>query len=407
LSHKSIQFHVLEEVVAKMGRTFVTKDVSEDPRMIGAHPDLNRHHLYHSFVGRALSEDSDILGIVELRKNTSGGRGSRWEKNGLVQSIASAAGKLGTAVPNNEDEHTGIGPQYKGDSAFAARMRRHQSWYRANVLHLHYGKGPTSNAATYYGNMLTANDAAAGRNFLTPEIAQTARDRVAQGSGAVEPFRLFHNMLSSQPMCFNLFGPLANDLALAHRLLSPIVAEDVGEVTRVALEWAPEPANAYLGDRTAFDAFIEYRTTDGRLCALGIETKLTESFSANEYDGDGYRRWMRVADAPWRPDAVSVHAIQHNQLWRDHLLSVALRHQPNAPYATTRLMLVRHPEDRDCGQVVSGYRKLLRDNDESLIDMPLDRLVEIWTSVVGDGPLHDWIKEFHLRYLELEKSQCR
>ena len=28
----------------------------------------------------------------------------------------------------------------------------------------------------------------------------------------VEPFRLMHNMLSSQPMCFNLFGELTLDL---------------------------------------------------------------------------------------------------------------------------------------------------------------------------------------------------
>ena len=204
-------------------------------------------------------------------------------------------------------------------------------------------------------------------------------------------------------MCFNLFGPLVNDLGIARRLLSSIVPEDVGDVIRVALEWAPEPADAYLGDRTAFDAFIEYRTTDGRLCALGIETKLTESFSAKEYDGDRYRRWMRVVDSPWRPEADTVHAIEHNQLWRDHLLSVALRHQPNSPYSKTRLMLVRHPQDLDCAKILLGYQKLLRESDDTLIDMPLDRLVEIFEGTAVES-LSSWISNFRLRYLDLEKS---
>jgi hypothetical protein len=114
---------------------------------------------------------------------------------------------------------------------------------------------------------------------------------------------------------------------------------------------------------------------------------------------------MRVSNAPWRPEAdATVHAIQHNQLWRDHLLAVALRHQTNSPYASTRLMLVRHPTDRDCAHVLAGYCKLLRDNDDSLIDMPLDRLVDSWMATVADGSHRGWIDEFRVRYLELERS---
>jgi hypothetical protein len=138
---------------------------------------------------------------------------------------------------------------------------------------------------------------------------------------------------------------------------------------------------------------------------LGIETKLTEQFSAHEYDGNRYRRWMGVSDAPWRPEAADkVHAIAHNQLWRDHLLAVALRRQRYSPYPTTRLMLVRHPEDHDCAHVLAGYCKLLREGDDSLIDMPLDRLVDAWTATITAGPHRRWIQEFRVRYLELERS---
>jgi len=405
MSQKQIQLAVLKQAVANQGRDFATKDVSESKQMKDAHPDLVSHSHYHSFVGAALSQHHDILGIIEVRKGTS--RGSRWEKNGLASPSIAATVDVPATRPS-QVHSTELGPQYRKDAIFKARMRLHQSWYRANILRMPYGTGPKSTDTSHYGNMLTRPDGEAGHNFLTPQIAQTARDRVAQGGGA-EPYRLFHDMLSSQPMCFNLFGPLVKDHVLACRLLSALVPETVAEVTRVAIEWAPQPAEAYLNDRTSFDAFIEYRTLDGHQCALGIETKLTEPFSQNEYDGERYRRWMRVQGTPWRPDAeTTVHDIQHNQLWRDHLLAFAMRHQPDSPYTKTRLMVIYHPEDRDCAHVMSGYRKLLREDDDTLIVMPLDRLVQDWTTVIADGPQRAWIQDFHVRYLELERSAgCR
>jgi hypothetical protein len=206
-------------------------------------------------------------------------------------------------------------------------------------------------------------------------------------------------------MCFNLFGPLVRDRALAARLLAVLVPERIAEVTRVALEWAPEPTEEYLGDRTAFDAFIEYRTDDGRLCALGVETKLTESFSAEVYDREEYRRWMRMRDRPWRPDAdARVGALEHNQLWRDHLLAVAMRHHARSQYATTRLLVIHHPKDRECARVYAAYRALLCDGDDTLSCMPLDRIVDSWSGKVDKPARSAWLGGFRTRYLDLALS---
>jgi len=46
------------------------------------------------------------------------------------------------------------GPQPASDNKFAARMRFHQSWYRATVLEVPYGTGPYTTSTTEYGNML-------------------------------------------------------------------------------------------------------------------------------------------------------------------------------------------------------------------------------------------------------------
>ena len=78
MSYEDIKIRVLREVVADLGPTFVTKDVSEDPRMVQAHLDLVDHSLYHAFVGRALSIHRVILEIDEIQKGTK--RGSRWKK---------------------------------------------------------------------------------------------------------------------------------------------------------------------------------------------------------------------------------------------------------------------------------------------------------------------------------------
>ena len=62
-----------------------------------------------------------------------------------------------------------FGPQFRGDSAFTARMRLHQSWYRAAVLGVPWAR---------YGNMLDEAAGMVGLNFLTlPPAAREASVR--------------------------------------------------------------------------------------------------------------------------------------------------------------------------------------------------------------------------------------
>jgi len=405
MSRNDIRKEDLEPVVANRGPSFQTMDVADDDSLRAKYPELIARGVYNQSIGRALSEHQVALAITKM--NDKNPRGMRWRKQTLPATELRSEVSSNTASSSNTTraDDTTLGPQSPSDDPFTARMRRHQSWYRANILRVPCGVGPKPTSTTHYGDMLTLGDGAAGRNFLTPEIADVARARVAEGVGAVEPFRLFHNMLSSQPMCFNLFGPLVRDTALAGRLLPALIPEPVAEVTRVVLEYGPEPAADYLGDRTAFDAFIEYRTPDRRLHALGIETKLTESFSAKVYDREEYRRWMHVPNRPWLPDAdARVEAVEHNQLWRDHLLAVAVRHRSGSPYTTSRLLVVHHPEDGRCVQVYAGYRALLCDGDNTLSIIALDQLVDAWSRVVEQPARTAWLESFRTRYLDLALS---
>ena len=296
-----------------------------------------------------------------------------------------------------------IGPQYERDSKLMARMRFHQSWYRASALGLPWGVGPMPHSTRKLGSMLTVEDGAAGRNFLAPELFELAKGRIAEKTGTVDEFRLLHNMLSSQPMCFNLFGYLQLNLDLASRTFAAL-DPDVERVTDVRMEYAPEPAADYLNDRTAFDALVAYERKGGGRGFFGIETKLTEKFSQKEYDTPAYRRWLEVPGAPWRLEAADeLPRMAHNQLWRNHLLAFSMQHLSDE-YETGTVAVVGHPLDEELTRTIAGYRALLKDPD-CLRVWSVDRIVEAAGDAVEMGAQKEWLEAFKTRYLRLELSE--
>ncbi len=294
-----------------------------------------------------------------------------------------------------------IGPQYQRDDDFTRRMRWHQSWYRARVLRVACGTGPSPSSRTSYGNMLNKRAASRGLNFLTAGIFELARQRVASGTGAVDEFRLMRNMLSSQPMAFNLFGKLALNHDLATELTRALWGVHVKRVTDVRFEWAPQPADEYLDDRTAFDVFIEYEGDGGHAGFIGIEVKLTEPFSQRRYDKPTYRRWM-TPDSPWRADSrEAVADIRHNQLWRDHLLAWSMLRRQSCTYRSGHLSVVFHPEDHRCRGVIDRYRTLLRSH-ATFSAFDLSQVISAWRPFAGE-----WLQTFAQRYLALDSSDRR
>jgi hypothetical protein len=216
-------------------------------------------------------------------------------------------------------------------------MRFHQSWYRAKMLKVPFGHGPRRNSPSFYGNYLTQEDGNQGLNFFTLQLGErifsVVKKRLAEKKGTIEPYRLLCNMLSSQPMCFNLFSPLLNDFGLATALLKPLFPDEILEVTRVMLEFVPEPVNVYLNDHTAFDAYVEYTALDGNKGFIGIETKLVEPFTLAEHEHREYWNWSHQEDASWVKSTLSnLRDAKVNQLWRDHLLGIAIQLHPKSSY---------------------------------------------------------------------------
>jgi len=171
----------------------------------------------------------------------------------------------------------------KGDTHLRRRYRRLQSWYRDEVLGLPPGLD------TYgipRGNWLPAEAVAAdpSLNFLrSAQFATIAEDRIAESKGTVGVDRLRRNLLSSQPLAVNLFGPLLGaDPQRAAAILQEALHLDMATISNVRIEWAPEPAEQYLADRTAFDVYFEYQREGGPRGFVAIETKYTDSFSSDD-----------------------------------------------------------------------------------------------------------------------------
>lgn len=212
------------------------------------------------------------------------------------------------------------------EPARVARYRRLQSWYRERILRARPGRFMTYEAL---GNYLHADEVQLrpDLNFLNAEAFAHAEERAAQvrlEGGTLEPTRLKQNLLSSMPLCFNLFGALRGEPAFLD-LFRALFDPEATRISDVVCEWAPQPPSEHLADRTAFDAIVFYETGAGpRFC--GIETKYTEPFSAKEYESERYTAVTRTSG--WFSDPeqaiVELKGCKSNQLWRNVLLAASV-----------------------------------------------------------------------------------
>jgi hypothetical protein len=171
------------------------------------------------------------------------------------------------------------GLQVPSDPPRRASYRALQSWYRETVLGVEPGWHPSGRLL---GSLLPKPRELDGLNFLDAQIAGYAKRRawqVQQDGGTLEVGRLRRNMLSSMPLCFNLFGKLHAERSAAAKALSAVLGLDIADIDEVLVEHAPPAAKQLLGDRTAFDAFLTYTTATGAKGFVGVETKYTEPFS--------------------------------------------------------------------------------------------------------------------------------
>jgi hypothetical protein len=282
------------------------------------------------------------------------------------------------------------------DSVSMRDKRLLQSWYRETELRAQPGP---SGERPVVGSSLTKEDVAAqpSLNFIDPYAFAHAEQRAVEvqaEGGTLDADRLFRNMLSSMPLCFNVFGALGRHpefLSLFREAFNP----QATSVEKVVCEWAPRPASDHLDDRTAFDAAVWFTDSDNRPCFLGIEVKYTEPFSLKEYDSPRYRevaersRWFR-ADASDRLVKRS-----SNQLWRNMLLAASMEQhaEPTVDWAGVAVLSLEG--DAGVTAAVSSVTADLIDSTRLTV-VSLERLLD---AAHGHPEFRGWAERFRRRYL--------
>jgi hypothetical protein len=279
-----------------------------------------------------------------------------------------------------------------------SRGRRHLSWYREVCLGARYAPKSSRRDGGPVGSLLHPEDVRRrpGLNFLTPAVVRHVAERrvaVRAERGTLEPTRLQRNMLSSMPLCFNLFGSLL-DANAAGEFLREVFALPARNVELIECEWAPPP-DEHLGDRTAFDAFVAYTDERGRRCFLGVETKYTDSFSAQRYDKSRYQEVTARSGIFREGAAARLVGRRTNQLWRMAMLAASML--STGQWYTGEIAVLALGDDRSARSAVKAV------SDDVVKDgfVRFVALEDLIATAKAYPSLEPWARAFEWRYLDL------
>jgi hypothetical protein len=293
---------------------------------------------------------------------------------------------------------------YVGDSNVRVRSyRRLQSRWREVELGLPPGKYVDRNGQERLLGSRLPEGSGPRQQLLSDEAVDYALARlpaiVVEGRKA-EPSRLWLNMLSSQPLCFSLFGHLAHHREAGARVLDAVLPWAVDAIDEVLVEHAPAAAALALGggrpDNTAFDAMLVVQS-EGEQRVLGVETKYTEPFTQKRYDKPSYRATTH-REGSWFDFGAAELAKEPktNQLWRNVMLA-----QETAATLECRasVVVLTAARDHHAEQAVQGIKPLLVDADGRLTHTLLEDVV---AAADNEPTLAEWARRFRERYLDLE-----
>lgn len=236
-------------------------------------------------------------------------------------------------------------------------------------------------------------------NYLTPNIKRIVQSELMSSSDerlfAVP--RIYNDLLSSQPLCFNLFGELKADLGLATATFQKLRPDAVKMVRAIEFEYSPGRSDPrFTADRSAFDVFVEYDTPEGSRGFFGIEVKYHENLK--DSPADHRPRYDQVAAAMdcFRAEALPALRVPPlQQIWRDHLLAGIMRQELD--YDQGVFVFLYPAPNVHCRSAVLKYSNTLRDN-RSFTAWTLEEVVAVLSIVTPDA----WVREFRERYLDLD-----
>ena len=311
----------------------------------------------------------------------------------------------------NDHLHAQYGYQPRDPSRFTRRCRLLQSWYRVEVAR-QSECGPWRPGASAVGSSL-ADGQVTGANFISPIAFAYAKERIADKRHnpdlTIDEHRLFNNMLSSQPMCFNLFADLRAGLQAgwpnATDVLAAMFAESgIDTVASVEVEMIPHPTSDYIDDKTAFDALVLFTGRDGRNGIAAIETKYTDKLGGNVASRQD-RKFALVDELDlFTAEGRAWYAERgFDQITRNLLLTLAFARRHTIDNAIN--FVLGPADDQDTPALVDELSaRLAPQYRDRLLWLPLEKAVERGLSVPCSY-YADHLRRFHRRYLDFSQIQ--
>lgn len=285
---------------------------------------------------------------------------------------------------------------YADTTIFSSRARLLQSIWR-NENGFNFSK---------YGNFFEIDFAKkSGANFLTENIFKIVKFEIANkhknGKMIKEP-RIWNNLLSSQPLAFNLFGELSIHKDACAKILKTLYPErNIATVTEVKFEHSPGRKNPkYTNDSSAFDVFIEYTSNIDERGFLGIEVKYAESL--NDEPSTHKITYERISELSKLFDMSKLDILKEKpvqQIWRDHLLALSL-FITNDDYDIGDFVYLYPADNENCETGIKKYQKVFsKAKDHYFRPLTMEELIRVMKKVIHQ----EWVAKFEDRYLNFEK----
>lgn len=302
---------------------------------------------------------------------------------------------------------------YKADSAFAANARLHQCrWAKGNNLQFakrsRKVEGQQVPLPALWNYIDIEHEPSAKAAFLNERVHRVVQTVLADNNKAkgkarkmIRVDRLLGNLLSSQPLAFNLFAELSLDLERATQVFRQLMGKPIDRVTSVQFEHSPGRGDvSFTGDHSAMDVFVEYESK-GKRGFVGIEVKYAEHLKD---DPATYKeRYTEVASSS---GAFTREGLQElttmprsmEQIWRDHLLCLSITQVMKETYDEGYFMFLYPRSNGECVKAVARYQKLLADSS-SFMPVQMEDMVQA-IAENGDPAFAD---QFSKRYLAFEE----
>lgn len=291
-----------------------------------------------------------------------------------------------------------------GDTRFKAAARLLQALWRTERDMPVGTHAPASGEPRKLGSRIEAGYAKKGANFLSTAIAKLAfRESVYREIGAViEQERLWTNMLSSQPLCFNLFGDLKLNPDKATKFFQYLFPDYVEEVDGIYFEHSPGRGDeCFTADNTAFDVFAVCRTRAGEQGFVAIEVKYSEAMAEPLARlRPRYDELSRAVSIYREPEAGSLRGNPLQQLWREHMLCRAM--VGNGLYESGRFVLIYPKQNHHCESAAKLYQRELISPEPAVSGFQAVTLEACFAAYKAIGD-EEMAQALHSRYLDFSK----